>query len=106
MNIGKAEKYNIDHVTLRDTGSLLPVVFDIDDGYRRGCLGRTDKGEYVALIGVSNIKADEPMMDYKEQDGEKITSIYGIIIHNKWEAEVLSEFFKYAADTIEKYESR
>ena len=106
MNIGKSEKYLFDHVTIRDTGSLLPVVFDIDEGYRRGGLLKSDEGENVALIAVSNIKADEPAMDYKLREDEKATSICGLIIHNKKEAEVLSEFFKFVADEIEKTEGR
>ena len=106
MNIGKSEKYIFDHVTIRDTGSLLPVVFEIDEGYRRGGLVKSDEGEYAALIGVSNIKTDEPMMNYKRQENEKVSYIYGLIIHSKKEAKVLSEFFKYVAEDIEKLEGR
>ena len=106
MDIGKAEKYIFDHVKIRDTGSLLPVVFDIDEGYRRGGLLKSDEGENVALIAVSNIKADEPAMDYKLREDEKTTSICGLIIHSKKEAEVLSEFFKYIAENIEEQEGR
>lgn len=100
MNIGKNEKFIFDHVKLRDTGSLLPVVFDIDEGYRRGGLVKSDEGEYVALVGVSNVKTDKPNMNYKLQEDEKTTSIYGLIIHNKEEAEVLSEFFKFVAEQM------
>ena len=95
-----------DHVKIRDTGSLLPVVFDIDDGYRRGGLAKSDEGEYAAMIGVSNIKTDEPMMNYERQENEKISYIYGLIIHSKKEAEVLSEFFKYVAEDIEELKGR
>lgn len=106
MNTGKSEKFIFDHVTIRDTGSLLPVVFDIDEGYRRGGLVKSDEGEYAAIIAVSNIKADEPMINYELQENEKTSSICGLIIHSKKEAEVLSEFFKYIAETIEKQEGR
>ena len=102
MNIGKSEKYIFDHVTIRDTGSLLPVVFDIDEGYRRGGLVKSDEGEYAAIIAVSNMKADKPMMNYELHENEKTSSICGLIIHSKKEAEVLSEFFKFVADEIEK----
>lgn len=105
MDIGKSGKYIFDHVKIRDTGSLLPVVFDIDVGYRRGGLVKSDEGENIALIAVSNIKADEPAMDYKLREDEKTTSICGLIIHSKKEAEVLSEFFKYIADNIEEQEA-
>ena len=106
MDISESEKYIFDHVKIRDTGSLLPVVFDIDEGYRRGGFGKSDEGEYAVMIGVSNIKTDEPMLNYERQKNEKISYIHGLIIHSKKEAEVLSEFFKYIAETIEKQESR
>ena len=102
MNIGKSEKYIFDHVKIRDTGSLLPVVFDIEKGYRRVGLLKSDEGENVVLIAVSNIKDDEPKKDYKLREDEKVTSICGLIIHNKKEAEVWSEFFKYIAGNIEE----
>ena len=98
MNIGKAEKIIFDHVKIRDTGSLLPVVFDIDEGYRRGGIVKSDKGECVALFAVSNLKANESKMNYEMQENEKTSSIFGFIVHNKTEAEILSEFFKYIAD--------
>ena len=106
MNIWKNEKYVIDHVKIRDTGSPLPIVFEIEDGYRRGGLIKTDEGNYAALFGVSNIKVDEPIMNYEMQENENATPIYGLIIHNKKEAEIMSEFFKSIADTIEKQEGR
>lgn len=104
MKIDKKEKYIFDHVTIRDTGSLLPVVFDIESGYRRGGWVISDEGEYIALTAVSNIKADEPIMNYELKEDEKTTSICGLVIHNKDEAKVLSEFFKCLADEIEKKE--
>lgn len=94
------------HVTIRNIGSLLPLVFDIEDGYRRGGLVKSEEGEYVALIGVSNIKADEPKMNYEPQEGEETISLCGMIIHNKREAEVLSEFFKYVAEHIDEQKDR
>ena len=100
MKGNKKEKYIFEHVSLRDTGSLFPVVFDIEDGYRRGGLLKSENGEYVALCAVSNIKCDEPMMNYELQENEETTSICGMIIHNKKEAEVLSEFFKFVAQQI------
>ncbi len=106
MKINKNETYIIDHVKLRDTGSLLPVVFDIEEGYRRGGLVKSEDGEHVFLIGVSNVKADEPMMDYKPQEDEKMTTVCGLIIHSKRDAEVLSEFFDFIAKSIEEEENR
>lgn len=101
MDIDKTEKHIFDHVRLRDTGSLFPVVFDIENGYRRGGLVKSDEGEWVALIGVSNMKTEEQSMNYKLQENEKTDTIFGMIIHNKKEAEVLSEFFKFVAEQIE-----
>ncbi len=100
MNIGNNEKYLFDHVKLRDTGSLFPVVFDIENGYRRGGLNKSDDGEYVVIFGVSNIKTDEQTINYKEKENEKFSPIYGMIIHNKKEAELLSEFFNYVAEQM------
>ena len=100
MKIGENEKYIFNHVKIRDTGSLLPVVFDIENGYRRGGWNKTEDGEYVALFGVSNIKADEQKMGYELKENEKTSAIFGMIIHNQKEAEVLSEFFKQLANEI------
>jgi len=93
MKITKTENINFDHVKLMDTGSPLPVVFSIDEGYRRGACYKTKDGENVAIIGVSNVKAKETTIDYKEQEGEEITALLGLVINSKQEAEVLGEFF-------------
>ena len=94
MDIGNSERYIFNNVKIRDTGSLLPVVFDIHEGYRRGGLIKSDKGEYAALIGVSNTKVDEPSRNYERQKDEEISYVIGLIIQSKNEAEVLSEFLK------------
>ena len=98
----KEEKYfAYDHVKLRDTGWFLPVVFSIDEGYKRTDCIRTKDGEYVVLIGVSDIKAEKKMLGYKRREDEEVHSILGFTISGKEEAELYSEFFKELADKIE-----
>ena len=98
MSIGKNGLF--DHVKLRETGSIFPVVFDIEDGYRRGGVVKTDDGEYVMLFGVSNTKSVEQTSKYKRQEGEKTEMLFGMIIHNKKEAEVLGKFFEDVANQM------
>ena len=100
MKIKQTKDINFDHVKLIDTGSSLPFVLAIDEGYRRGASSKTTEGNTVALIGVSNVKADEITIDYKEQDNEEITALIGLVINSKKEAEVLSEFFKNMAEQM------
>ena len=54
----------------------------------------------VALIGVSNVKAEEKTIDYKVKENEEITALIGLVINSKKEAEVLSEFFKNMAEQM------
>ena len=70
MKIKKTENINFDHVKLMDTGNPLPVVFSIDEGYRRGACYKTIDGENVAIIGVSNVKAVETTIDIFENKSE------------------------------------
>lgn len=100
MKITKQEHINLNHVKLMDTGSPFPIVFGIEEGYRRGALFKTKDGEYVVIIGVSNIKAEEHTIDYKQQEGEEITSVLGIVINSKKDAEILSEFFGNVANQL------
>lgn len=100
MKIKQTKDINFDHVKLVNTGSSLPFVLAIDEGYRRGASSKTTEGDVVALIGVSNIKAEETTIDYKEQENEEITALIGIVINSKKEAEVLSEFFKNMAEQM------
>ena len=100
MKVKKTEDINFEHVKLVDTGFPLPVVFSIDEGYRRGATSTTTEGDVVALIGVSNVKADEITIDYKEQENEEITALLGFVINSKKEAEVLSKFFQNIADVM------
>ena len=62
------KEYNFEHVKIRDTGSVLPLVFDIDDGYRRGGLGKTDEGDYVALsvFQIRNATNRQRITKYKK----------------------------------------
>lgn len=100
MKIKQTKDINFDHVKLVDTGSPLPFVLAIDEGYRRGASSKTTEGNVVALIGVSNVKAEETTIDYKEQENEEITALIGLVINSKKEAEVLSEFFKNMAEQM------
>ena len=100
MKIKKTKDINFDHVKLVDTGNPLPFVLAIDEGYRRGASSKTTEGDVVALIGVSNVKAEETTIDYKEQENEEITALIGLVINSKKEAEVLSEFFKNMAEQM------
>lgn len=96
------KKYQFEHVTLINVGDTLPVVFRIDEGYRRGYGAKTAEGEYIAFIGVSNIKAKEATTNYKEQEHEEIVPVLGIVINSAKEAEVLGEFFTNMAKSMEK----
>ena len=100
MKIKQTKDINFDHVKLVDTGSSLPFVLAIDEGYRRGASSKTTEGSMVALIGVSNVKAEEITIDYKEKENEEITALLGFVINSKQEAEVLSEFFKNMAEQM------
>ena len=100
MKNGPFESYKFDHVKFRDTGSTLPVVFDIERGYRRCDCVRAKDGETVVLIGVSNIKADEPTKGYKTQESEEVYALLGIVLNSAKEAEVLGEFFKEIAEKM------
>ena len=100
MKIKQTKDINFDHVKLVDTGSSLPFVLEIDEGYRRGASSKTTEGDDVVLIGVSNIKAEETTIDYKEKENEEIIALLGLVIHSKKEAEVLSEFFKNMAEQM------
>lgn len=100
MKIKQTKDINFDHVKLVDTGSPLPFIIAIDEGYRRGASSKTTEGSMVALIGVSNVKAEETTIDYKEKENEEITALLGLVINSKQEAEVLSEFFKNMAEQM------
>lgn len=100
MKIKQTKDINFDHVKIVDTGSPLPFVLAIDEGYRRGASSKTTEGSMVALIGVSNVKAEEVTIDYKEKENEEITALLGLVINSKQEAEVLSEFFKNKAEQM------
>ena len=100
MKTGPFERYKFDHVKLRDTGFPLPFVIDIDRGYRRCDCVRAKDGETVVLIGVSNIKADEPTKDYKTQESEEVYALLGLVLNSAKEAEVLGEFFKEIAEKM------
>ena len=100
MKIKQTKDINFDHVKIVDTGSPFPFVLAIDEGYGRGASSETTEGSMVALIGVSNVKAEETTIDYKEKENEEITALLGLVINSKQEAEVLSEFFKNMAEQM------
>ena len=100
MELNVNEKYNFEHVSVVRTNSSLPFVLRIEKGHKRTVAVRTEDGEVYALWGVSNIKA-EPQRDYKRQKDEEITSLMGIVINGKKDAEQLSVFFKEIAEKME-----
>ena len=81
---------------------VFPVVIDIEEGYRRGGFIKSDEGEYGVIIGVSNTKVDEPVMNYERQKDEEINYVLGMIIHSSKEATLLSDFLKDVANTIKQ----
>jgi len=100
MKIKQTKDINFDHVKLVDAGSPLPFILAIDEGYRRGASTKTTEGNFVALIGVSNVKAEENTIDYKVKENEEITALLGLVINSRKEAEVLSEYFKNMAEQM------
>lgn len=100
MKLTQTENFQFDHVKLMDTGTALPVVFSIDEGYKRGECLKTQEGGYVALLGVSNVKADRVTISYNLREKEEVTPLLGVVINSRKEAEVLSEFFKNVAEKI------
>ena len=98
MNKNKLE--HIEHVTLMDTGDILPVIFRIDEGYRRGGYVKTADGDFVVILAVSNVKAEESTLHYHREENEKVIDIMGLVINKKKDAEVLSEFFHNMAEDM------
>lgn len=101
MNVSKIDSFNFEHVTLMDTGEVLPVVFRIDEGYRRGRCVKTEDGDYVAVVAVSNIKATEPTIDYEQKEDEEVIPLIGLVINKKIDAELLGDFFHRVAKYME-----
>ena len=94
MKLERTESLDFEHVHVVDLGTPLPLVLKIDEGYRRGCGIRTKSGEYISLIGVSNIKAEESTPNYILREDEEVISLFGLMINKKMDAEILSEHFR------------
>ena len=96
--IDKERTNSLMHVTV--VNKEMPLVVRFDEGYMRywGAVGVSkDTREQLAILGVSNVKA-EPSTEYQMKEGEEITPLFGLVVRSKEDAEQFSKYFQMIAD--------
>lgn len=102
MEANGMKAFVFEHVELKDTGADFPIIFKVDEGYRRMmCYRTTTEGEYVVIIGVSDTKVDKPELRQVKVEGEEVVPLLGYVLTSKKEAETISQFFKELSEEIE-----
>lgn len=82
-----------EHAKIVDSAEGLPLVFEIDEGHRRVCSYRMEKGNVAVIFGVSNKKADKPTEKYKPQKGEETELLCGVVIDKPEFAKIIGNYF-------------
>lgn len=102
METNGVNAFVFEHVELKDTGADFPIIFKVDEGYRRMmCYRTTTEGEYVVIIGVSDTKVNKPELRQEKVEGEEVVPLLGYVLSSKKEAEMISQFFKKLSEEIE-----